>query len=86
MGQGCLVGRLYLADTMVRRIGIIALVLLAGLVSGLWNIAWRGLVTPILSVLCLAVLGLLGRVTLTADEEAKDEEVIELGMIHGRKS
>lgn len=33
MGQGGLVGRLYLADTMVRRIGIIALVLLAGLVS-----------------------------------------------------
>ncbi|NHF63877.1 ATP-binding protein [Microcella pacifica] len=33
MGQGGLVGRLYLADTIVRRIGIIALVLFAGLVS-----------------------------------------------------
>jgi two-component system, OmpR family, phosphate regulon sensor histidine kinase PhoR len=33
VGQGGLVGRLFFADTIVRRIGIIALVLLAGLVS-----------------------------------------------------
>ncbi len=61
-------------------------ILLVGLVNGLWHIAWRGLVTPILSVLCLAALGLCGRVTLISDEETKGEEIIELGMIHGRKA
>ena len=73
--------RMILMDVF-RGLHVIAL----GLIAGLWRIVWRGFISSIISCICLLVLGLFGRLTMTGDEETKGEEIVEISSMKGKKA